>query len=66
MGALRNSKDKDHYLIVQGRDNARSKQKQIVKENKPKLEIEDESSKPTDKGSMKKVKKKGSTYKFSY
>ena len=36
------------------------KKKKIVKEKKPKSEIEDESSKPTDEDSMKKVKKKGS------
>ena len=37
-----------------------------MKEKKPKLDNEDESSKPTDEGSMKKVKKKGITYKRSY
>ena len=36
-----------------------------MKEKKPKSYNEDESSKPTDEGSMKKVKKKGSTSKFS-
>ena len=40
------------------------KSKQIVK--KPKSEIEDDSSKPTDEDSIKKGKKKGSTSKFSY
>ena len=66
MGALRISKGKDHALIVQGSKNARSKEKQIVKEKKPKLDNEDESSNPTDEGSMKKVKKKWSTSKCSY
>ena len=37
-----------------------------MKEKKPKLDYEDESSKPTDEDSMKKVKKKGSTSKCSY
>ena len=37
-----------------------------MKEKKPNLEIEDESSKPTDEESMKKVQKKGITYKCSY
>ena len=52
MGALRSSKDKDHALMVQGSKNARSKEKQIVKEKKPKSDNEDESSKPIDEGSM--------------
>ena len=42
------------------------KKVEIVKEKKPKLDNEDESSKPINEGSMKKVKKKGSTYKCSY
>ena len=50
MSALRISKGKDHALIVQGSKNAKSKEKQIVKEKKPKLDNEDESSKPTDEG----------------
>ena len=58
MGAFRISKGKDHALIVQGSDNERSKEKKIVKEKNPKSNNEDESSKPTDEGSMKKVKKK--------
>ena len=37
-----------------------------MEEKKPKSDNEDESSKPTDEGSMKKVKKKGSTSKCSY
>ena len=66
MGSLRYSNGKDNSLIVQGSKNARSKEKKIVKEKKPKLDNEDESSKPIDEGSMKKVKKKGRTSKFSY
>ena len=66
MGSLRISKGKDHSLIVQGSRNAKSKEKQIVKEKKPKSDNEDESLKPTDEGSMKKVKKKGRTNKLSY
>ena len=66
MGDLRYSKRKDHALIVQGRNDAISKEKKIVKEKKPKLDNEDESLKPTDEGSMKKVKKKGITYKCYY
>ena len=64
MGALKNSKGKDHAIIV--KNNTKSKEKQIVKEKKPKLEIEDESSKPTDEDLVKKVKKKGRTSKCSY
>ena len=37
-----------------------------MKEKKPKPYNEDKESKPTDEDSMEKVKKKGSTYKFSY
>ena len=37
-----------------------------MKEKKPKSEIEDESLKPTDEDSVKKGKKKGSTYKCCY
>ena len=37
-----------------------------MKEKKPKLDSEDESSKRTYEGSMKKAKKKGSTSKCSY
>ena len=66
MGDVRSSKGKDHSLIVQGIKNERSKVKQIVKEKKPKSDIEDESLNPIDEGSKKKVKKKGSTSKCSY
>ena len=66
MGALRISKENDHTLIVQGSKNAKSKEKQTVKEKKLRSDNEDESSKPTDEGSMKKVKKKGSESKCSY
>ena len=37
-----------------------------MKEKKPKSDNEDESSKPTDEGSMKKVKKKGRKSKGYY
>ena len=63
MSALKSSKVKDHALMVQGNKNARSKEKEIVKEKNLKSEIEDEGSKPTDEDSMKKVKKKGNTSK---
>ena len=63
MGSLISSKGKDHALIVHWRNNARSKENQIVKEKKPKSDIEDESSKPIDEGSMKKSQNKGITYK---
>ena len=46
MGALRYSKGEDHALIFQGIKNINSKEKQIVKEKKPKSEIEDEDLKP--------------------
>ena len=58
MGALRYSNGKDHSLIVQGSNNSKSKEKQIVKENKPKSDNEDESSNPTNEGSRKKIRKK--------
>ena len=58
MGSLRISKGKDDALIVQGSKNARSKENQIVKEKNPKSDNADESSKPIDERSMKKVKKK--------
>ena len=64
MCVLNSSNFKDHVLMVQGRNHFKSKGKQIAK--KPKLEIEDESSKPTDEDSVKKGKKKGSTSKCSY
>ena len=66
MGSLSSSKGKDHALKVQGSKNTKSKEKQIVKEKKPKSEIEDESSKPTDEDSVKKVNKKEITSKCSY
>ena len=66
MGALIISKGKDHSLIVQGSTNANSKEKQIVKENKPKSDNEDERSNVNDEGSMNKAKKKGSSSKCSY
>ena len=66
MGALRSSKGKDHALIFQGINNSISKDNQIVKEKNPKLDNEDESSKPTNEGSMKKVKNKGRISNFSY
>ena len=37
-----------------------------MKEKKPKSDNEDECLKPTNEGSMKKVKKKGSTSKYCY
>ena len=42
------------------------KKKKIVKEKKPKSEIEDENLNPTNEDSMKKVKKKKSTSKCYY
>ena len=42
MGVLNSSNGKDHALLVQGSENHKLKEKQIVK--KPKLEIEDEDS----------------------
>ena len=63
MGALRISKGKDHALILQWSKIAKSKENQIVKEKKPKSDNEDESSKPTDEASIKKVKKEESTSK---
>ena len=66
MGALKYSKSNHHALMVQGSKNIKSKEKQIVKEKKPKSEIEDESSKPIDEDSVKKTKKKGRTSKCSY
>ena len=64
MDVLNSSKGKDHALMVQGNNNVKSKEKQIVK--KPKWEIEDESSKPTGEDSVKKGKKKGRTSKCYY
>ena len=50
MGALRSSKGKYHSLIVQGSKNVRSKEKQILKEKKPKLDNEDGRSNLTGEG----------------
>ena len=66
MGFLNYSKVKDNFLLFQVNNNFKSKEKQIVKENKTKSEIEDEVLKPTNEDSMKKVKKKGRTSKFYY
>ena len=66
MGAIISSKGKDHALIAQGNKHIKSKEKKVVKEKKPKSDIEDESSKPTNEDSVKKGKKKGSTSKCSY
>ena len=66
MGAIRSSNGNDHSLIFIVSKNSRSKEKQIMKEKKPKSEIEDESLKPTEEDSMKKVKKKGRASKCSY
>ena len=66
MGALRISDGKDHALIVQGSNNANSKEKKLVKEKKPRSGNEYGRSNLTDEGSMKKFKKKGSTSKFYY
>ena len=48
MGDIIYSKGKYHAIIVKGIKNAILKEKKIVKEKKPKSEIEDERSKPTD------------------
>ena len=61
MGVLNSYKGKDHSLLVQGKNNVKSEEEQIVK--KPKSEIEDEDS---YEDLMKKVKKKGSRSKCSY
>ena len=58
MGDLSYSNGKDHVIIFQGSNNSKSKYKQMMKEKKPKSNIEDESSKHTNQGSMKKLKKK--------
>ena len=58
MGSLTSSRGKDHALIFQGSKNVKSKEKQIVKDKKPKSDTEDESLKPNDEGSINKVKKK--------
>ena len=61
IGVLNTPKIKDHSLLVQGKNNVKSKEKQIVK--KPKSEIEDGDS---YEDLMKKVKKKGRKSKCSY
>ena len=61
MGVLNSPKIKDHALLVQGKKNVKSKEKQIVK--KPKSEIKGEDS---YEDLMKKVKKKGRTSKCYY
>ena len=66
MGVIKYCNGKDYALMDQGSKNTKSKQKQIVKEKKPKLEIEDESLKPTNEDSIKKTKKKWSTSKCYY
>ena len=66
MSYLRYSKVRCHASIVQRRKNSRSKEKKIVNEKKPESEVEDKGSKPIDKYSMKKVKKKERTSKCSY
>ena len=66
MGDIISYKGNDHDLIVQGSNNGKSKEKEIVKEKNPKSDNEDENSKPTDEGSTKRVKKKGSASKCSY
>ena len=60
MGSIKYHKGKYHDLMVQGSKNTKSKEKKIMKEKKPKSEIEDKGSKPIDENSMKKGKKKGS------
>ena len=57
MGFFNSSKGKDHSLLFKGNKNVKSKEKQIVK--KPNTESEDDSSKPTDEDSVKKVRRKG-------
>ena len=64
MCVLNSSNEKDHALMVQGSNNVKSKDKQIVKTTKSKME--GESSKPIDEDSVKKGKKKGSTSKCYY
>ena len=59
MGSLRISKGKDNSLLVQGSNNARSKEKQKVKEKNSKSDNEDEITKRTDEGSMNKFNKEG-------
>ena len=61
MDSLISSKGKYHALIVQG---SKDIKKKIVKDKKPKSGIKDENLKPTDEGSMKKVKNKGNKSKL--
>ena len=61
MCVLNSSKVKYYSLLVQVKNNVKSKEKQIVK--KPKSKVEDEDS---YEDLMKKDKKKGSTYKCCY
>ena len=61
MGVLNSPKSKNHALLVQGKKNVKSKEKQIVKKSKSKIEDED-----SYEDLMKKVKKKGSTSKCYY
>ena len=60
MGVLNSPNIKDNSLLVQGKNNVKSKEKQIVK--KPKSEIKDEYS---YENLMKKVQKKEGTSKCS-
>ena len=66
MGSRKYSKGKEYALMVEGNKNTKSKENKNVKENMSKSKIEDESSKPTDEYSVKKVEKKGRTSKCSY
>ena len=63
MDSLISSKGKYHALIVQGIKYIKNK---IVKEKKPKSGIKDENLKPTNEGSMEKVKKEGSTWESDF
>ena len=66
MGSIRYYNGKDHAIMVQGSNNTKFKENKIVKEKNPKSKIEAEILNPTDEDSLKKIKKKGSTYKCSY
>ena len=66
MGALKYSKGNGNSLMVQGRKNTKCKENKIVKEKKPKSEIEGEYLNPTYEDLMKKVKNKGRKSKCSY
>ena len=65
-GYIRISNGKGYFLIFQGSNNANSKEKQILKENNPRLDNEDEILNPIDEGSMKKVQKTRRKPKFYY